>query len=73
MVVDRWRRRALVRLEAERVLSLHGDLCISALTLLVCERVPYQLNSQQVALFVRGHPRIRRKGARGNRSYCVST
>tara|TARA_R100001086_G_C11841241_1_gene259149 strand:+ start:1347 stop:1565 length:219 start_codon:yes stop_codon:yes gene_type:complete len=58
----------LVALEAERVLREKGELCISDLTYHVSKRTRYDLNAQQVAMFLSGHPRIRKRAMRAERS-----
>ena len=73
MVVHRGKRRARVRLEAERLLIEMGETSIRALTWKICQNLPYDVNAQQVSNFIRNHPRIVRKGHRSNRSYeCIS-
>lgn len=72
MVVDRKKRRARVILECERTLIEYGELGIATLTFLVEERVKYKLNPQQVALFIRKHPRIKKSG-RNRPSYHLET
>ncbi len=66
--MNRKRRRALVALEAERVLTEKGEMCISDLTFHVSKRTRYELNTQQVAMFLNTHPRIRKRHMRGERS-----
>tara|TARA_R100001129_G_scaffold132816_1_gene94299 strand:- start:1237 stop:1458 length:222 start_codon:yes stop_codon:yes gene_type:complete len=72
MVVDRGKRRARVRLEAERILSEMGETSLSTLTYKISDNVRYDVNRQQVALFIRNHPRIIRVGNRNNQIYkCI--
>ena len=72
VVVHRGKRRARVRLEAERILKQMGETSIRTLTWKICESLPYDVNAQQVSNFIRNHPRIVRKGHRSNRTYeCI--
>jgi hypothetical protein len=72
VVVHRGKRRARVRLEAERVLNELGETSIRDLTWRICCALPYDVNCQQVSNFLRNHPRIERKGHRSNRTYeCI--
>ena len=72
MVVDRGKRRARVRLEAERILMESGETSLATLTFKICQQVRYDVNRQQVALFIRNHPRICRVGNRNNQIYkCI--
>ena len=73
MVVNRKKRRARVILECERTLVEYGELGIATLTFLVEGRVNYKLNAQQVALFIRKHPRIRKTGSRLHPAYTLET
>jgi len=60
VVVDRGKRRARVRLEAERILRQMGEASLATLTYEISHSVRYDVNRQQVALFIRNHPRIMR-------------
>ena len=71
MVVHRAKRRARVRLEAERILSEMGETSIRTLTWKICDCLPYDVNAQQVSLFIRDHPRIVKSGNRSNRTYVL--
>ena len=65
--MNRKRRRALVSLEAERILREKGELCISDLTWLVSKKTRYQLNSNQLAAMLVNHPRISKRHIGVNR------
>lgn len=73
MVVDRAKRRARVRLEAERILSEEGETSLATLTYKISSKVRYGVNRQQVALFIRNHPRIsKRSGPENSQIYkCI--
>jgi hypothetical protein len=73
MVVHRAKRRARVRLEAERILSELGETSIRTLTYRICDCLPYDVNVQQVSLFIRDHPRITKGGSRSNVTYVLES
>ena len=66
--MNRKRRRALVAREAERVLTEKGELSLTDLTFHVSKRTRYELNTQQVAMFLNTHPRISKRRKRGEGS-----
>ena len=68
------RRRAEIRLKAERILRDVGELGIADLCFKLDKQVRYDLNTQIVGNILRGHPRIIRTKNRGSiASYRVST
>ena len=66
--MNRKRRRAMVALEAERVLREKGEMSVHDLPFHVSKRTRYELNTQQVAMFLASHPRIRKRQLRSRRA-----
>jgi hypothetical protein len=56
--VNRHRRRAEVRLNAERILRDKGELGSAELCFKIDKLVRYDLNPQIVGQMLKGHPRI---------------
>ena len=56
--MNRLRRRAEVRLNAERILSEKGELGAAELCYKIDKQTGYWLNPQIVGNILRGHPRI---------------
>jgi len=56
--VNRHRRRAEVRLNAERILRDKGELGSADLCFMIDKLVRYNLNPQIVGQMLKGHPRI---------------
>ena len=67
------RRRAKVKLEAERILIDKGELAVKDLTSLIMDRVTYHLLPVQVGAILRNHSRITRRYSRGElASYLIT-
>ena len=71
MVVDGKERRKRTADKAEEILEEYDELALSNLTYLISKQVRFQLNTQQVALFIRNHPRIKQVGKRNQSVYSV--
>jgi len=56
--VRRLRRRAMVRLESERILRGRGELAAADLVIHLEKRLVYQLSPRSVSRLLQGHPRI---------------
>ena len=56
--MNRHRRRAEVRLNAERILRDKGELGSADLCFMIDKLVRYNLNPQIVGQMLKGHPRI---------------
>ena len=54
----RLRRRAMVRLESERILRGRGELAAADLVIQLEKRLVYQLSPRSVSRLLQGHPRI---------------
>ena len=54
----RLRRRAMVRLESERILRGRGELAAADLVMHLEKRLVYQLSPRSVSRLLQGHPRI---------------
>ena len=57
----RLRRRAMVRLESERILRGRGELAAADLVQHLEKRLVYQLSPRTVSRLLQGHPRIVRE------------
>tara|TARA_R110001599_G_scaffold352863_2_gene588859 strand:+ start:326 stop:544 length:219 start_codon:yes stop_codon:yes gene_type:complete len=71
MVVDRKERRKRTADKAEEILKEYDELALINLTYLIDKEVRFQLNSSQVALFIRNHPRIKQVGKRNESVYSI--
>ena len=71
MVVKRKARREITIRETEEILKDFDELALCSLTYLLNKKVRFQLNSQQVALFIRNHPTIKRVGKRSKSVYTL--
>ncbi len=65
---NRKRRRAIVKLTAERILTDKGEMAISDLTRNIRNLTEYDINTRQVAIILKSHPRIIRHTMNRNRS-----
>jgi hypothetical protein len=64
--VNRQRRRADVRLRAERILIQNGEMGVAELSYRIDRQVTYAINPRAIGLILKDHPRIIRVGDRGS-------
>ena len=64
--MNRQRRRADVRLRAERILIQNGEMGVAELSYRIDRQVTYAINPRAIGLILKDHPRIIRVGCRGN-------
>ena len=66
--MNRQRRRAIVKLTAERILTEKGEMAISDLARNIRNLTEYDVNTRQVAIILKSHPRIIRHSMNRSRS-----
>ena len=64
--MNRQRRRADVRLRAERILIQNGEMGVAELSYRIDRQVTYAINPRAIGLILKDHPRIIRVGERGS-------
>ena len=64
--MNRQRRRADVRLRAERILIQNGEMGAAELAYRIDRQVTYAINPRGIGLILKDHPRIIRVGDRGS-------
>ena len=64
--MNRQRRRADVRLRAERLLIQNGEMGVAELSYRIDRQVTYAINPRAIGLILKDHPRIIRVGDRGS-------